>query len=156
MVKVFFKELPADELENIWFGYGKTHDNYTPAFEYLAGMLDEIRIYNRPLTPEEVMILYQEGNQNAPPEISLQLSGGPFYTEPAAIVAIVTATDPNGFIERVEYYLDGVQRFIDYTEPYKYKYTGIMAGKHTLMVKAIDNSGFTTQTERVITVRASH
>ena len=154
--KVFFKMYPSGELQNIWFGYGKTRDSHTPDFEFLAGVVDEIRIYNRPLTSQEVLTLYQQGNQNVPPVISVQVSGGPFYTEPTDIIATATATDPDGSVVRVEFYLDGVLRFSDLAAPYKFKFTGIMAGNHTILVKAIDNAGFSSETSRVINVRAQH
>lgn len=54
----FFNDVPVKNIFSL--GYGKTHDMKTPEFCYYKGMLDELRIYNRPLDSEEVEALYNQ------------------------------------------------------------------------------------------------
>ena len=53
----------------------------------------------------------------------------------------VNATDNESGIDHVEFFVDGVSKATDSTEPYSYDWREILSGKHTLSVKAFDNAG---------------
>lgn len=60
--QVFLELLPPQALKSILFGSGKTYDNYTPSFVFFSGVIDEVRIYNRPLSESEVKLLFEAGS----------------------------------------------------------------------------------------------
>jgi len=53
--------------------------------------------------------------------------------------ATVSDPEPSSGIDRVEFYLDGLQRKIDTEEPYEWTYRG--AGNHTVTATVYDNAG---------------
>jgi uncharacterized repeat protein (TIGR02543 family) len=55
----------------------------------------------------------------------------------------VNASDNESGIERVEFFVDGVLKGEDTSEPYSYEWRELRCGKHTLAVKAYDNAGNT-------------
>ncbi len=61
----------------------------------------------------------------------------------STITVNVTATDSNGTIQRVEFYLDGAgtPSYTDYSSPYSWNWntTGATGGSHTITAKAYDN-----------------
>ena len=54
--KLFLADIPAKE--SVAIGYGKTASSITPHFLKYYGAIDEIRIYSKPLTSQEVRQLY--------------------------------------------------------------------------------------------------
>jgi len=53
----FLSSIPV--AEKLMFGYGRTHHEISPDFVNMTGALDELRIYDRPLTAEEIQELVQ-------------------------------------------------------------------------------------------------
>lgn len=58
-MRMFLSDIPAPELCSL--GYGKTARAKSTGFLYFAGALDDFRIYDRPLSAEEVFALYRGG-----------------------------------------------------------------------------------------------
>ena len=54
----FLADIPANELSSI--GYGKTADGKSPHFLYFKGAIDDLQIYDRPLSAVEIGALHQE------------------------------------------------------------------------------------------------
>lgn len=52
---IFLAEIPVKELFTI--GYGKTHQQISPNFVYFKGYIDELKIFNEPLSSEEIQEL---------------------------------------------------------------------------------------------------
>lgn len=52
---MFLSEIPVKELFTI--GYGKTHVQISPEFLYYQGYIDDLRIYNEPLSESEILEL---------------------------------------------------------------------------------------------------
>jgi hypothetical protein len=48
----FLSDIPTKE--QFTFGYGKTHSQISPDFEYYKGYLDDLRIYNAPLSQSDI------------------------------------------------------------------------------------------------------
>ena len=70
------------------------------------------------------------------------------------ITITATADDPNGNVEKVEFY-DGTTLLATCTaKPYQATLTGVSTGKHTLKVVAIDNDGETGTTTVEVTLTA--
>ena len=70
------------------------------------------------------------------------------------ITLTATANDPNGTIEKVEFY-DGVKKIATCTEkPYTVTLSGISAAKHTLKAVATDNDGETGSASIEVTLQA--
>jgi len=72
-----------------------------------------------------------------------------------AVKALVSAVDPEGGIERVEFYLGDEQVFVDREAPYEYTFTGLAAGSQLLRARAVDAGGKSRTAEVVITVRGA-
>jgi hypothetical protein len=53
--QIFLSEIPVKELFTI--GYGKTHHQISPDFVYYKGYIDDLRIYNEPLSQTEIQDL---------------------------------------------------------------------------------------------------
>jgi uncharacterized repeat protein (TIGR02543 family) len=53
----------------------------------------------------------------------------------------VNASDNESGIDHVEFFVDGVSKSIDSSEPYSYDWREIISGKHTITVKAVDKAG---------------
>jgi hypothetical protein len=56
--KAFFNDIPVKEIMTI--GYGRSHTWISPEFVYYKGLLDDFRVYDKPLTAEEIRNLYSK------------------------------------------------------------------------------------------------
>ncbi|MCI0514618.1 T9SS type A sorting domain-containing protein [candidate division KSB1 bacterium] len=72
----FFASVPVQECLSIGYGRYGQNDN----FFHFKGMIDEVRIYDRPLTASEIKTLYIEGTQNSGKPIPTfeNISYGPY------------------------------------------------------------------------------
>ncbi len=75
------------------------------------------------------------------------------YTEPANIYIRANASDPDGSISKVEFYMDETLLYTDYYSIYSYTWSNLRAGTYTFKAKAYDNKGATSISESTITVR---
>jgi len=78
---------------------------------------------------------------NAPPTVSIT---APLAASTSLVgdVVVITAnaSDPDGTVASVEFFVDGVSAGVDAASPYTANYTGIL-GVHSLTAKATDNNG---------------
>jgi poly(3-hydroxybutyrate) depolymerase len=73
-----------------------------------------------------------------------------------AVGATVSAVDPDGTIDRVEFYLDNIQVGVDREAPYEYSFGGLAEGQRTLEARGVDAGG-KSRTARVdILVRGAN
>lgn len=78
------------------------------------------------------------------------------YSASANVTINATASDGDGTIQSVKFYKDDVYLNTDFTAPYTYTLTNLLAGTYVLKVKATDNVGTETfSTARTITVKNS-
>lgn len=84
-------------------------------------------------------------NVNKPPLVSLTapLTGATF-TAPATIALAALATDPDGTIQRVDFYRGSTLIGTDTTNPYTFNWLSVPAGSYSLTAVARDNLGATT------------
>ena len=78
------------------------------------------------------------------------------YTAPASVRLTVSATDADGTIKKVEYYIGSTLIHTESDAPYDWTWTNVKAGNYKFTAKATDNSGKTTTSTAVsFTVGAS-
>jgi cellulose 1,4-beta-cellobiosidase len=77
---------------------------------------------------------------NQPPTATLTSpSNGAEFPAGSTVPLTATATDPDGSIDRVEFFVDGNLVATDTTAPYSASATGLAAGSHTARAIAFDN-----------------
>ncbi len=59
----------------------------------------------------------------------------------AQVDITAVASDPDGTVTQVEFFVDGTSIGVDVISPYTATYTGVTAGSHVLIAKATDNDG---------------
>ena len=69
-----------------------------------------------------------------------------------SITLHANATDTDGYIEKVEFYIDNTLEFNDTMRPYAWVWNEKVVGRHTITVKAYDNDGFTSQKSLTVTI----
>lgn len=83
---------------------------------------------------------------NKAPEVSLESpANGSAYTAPASVNLSAKANDPDGTIERVEFWSNGAMLSSDNSSPYSFAWNNIGAGDYSVYAKAFDNKGASTQ-----------
>jgi hypothetical protein len=140
---------------------GRQGGAITPC-NYFDGSIDEVAVFDRALPLSEIEALYADaafdgnhtisvtafdtsnqtgqdsvaftiGSVNQAPTVSLSVSGGPF-TAPADVTLTATASDPDGTIDRVEFYRDGTTVLnSDSTAPYSFVWSGVAAGSYSIV-----------------------
>lgn len=63
------------------------------------------------------------------------------FVAPASVTISATASDPDGSIQKVEFYQGSNKIGEDSSSPYSINWTGVSAGNYSLTAKAIDNMG---------------
>jgi len=94
---------------------------------------------------------------NQPPSVSVTSpTTGASYLAGATIPFSVTASDPDGTITWVGFYVDSVLRTSTNSTPYSTSLSNLATGVHTLTAVAWDNAGgWTTSADRTVTVGSS-
>jgi hypothetical protein len=87
-------------------------------------------------------------------DITSPADGANYNTAPANVTLQATATDPDGYITHVDFYLNESKVGTDNTEPYSFTYTNLPAGTHRLLISAHDNSG--TSDNEAITINVAN
>lgn len=83
-------------------------------------------------------------------------SDGATYIVGQAVMITASATDPDGTIARVEFFVNGQKVDEDTTAPYNTAWTPTMPGTYTLSARATDNSGAATDAAAItVTVNAA-
>ncbi|NNF08320.1 MAG: T9SS type A sorting domain-containing protein [Candidatus Eisenbacteria bacterium] len=79
---------------------------------------------------------------NPPPQISITApANGASFVSPADISATADATDANGSVSEVRFFVDGILAATDTLSPYEYDWLGVTAGNYTLTAEAEDDEG---------------
>jgi RHS repeat-associated protein len=85
---------------------------------------------------------------NVPPSVSLTSpANGQAFTG-GSVALSATASDSDGTVQRVEFWVDGAKWSEDTASPYAGAWTSV-AGTHTVSAKAFDNSGASTASSTV-------
>ncbi len=88
---------------------------------------------------------------NKPPIIELLSPlDGKTIDQSDTLNILAFATDEDGTVKQVLFYIDGVLLFTDVAEPFQYKHHFTETGTYTLQLKAIDDKGGSTATTGII------
>ncbi len=80
------------------------------------------------------------GGENQPPTVTLTSpADGAGFEEGDPVPLAATASDPDGTINRVEFYVDGTLVSTDTSAPYSFSAGSIAVGPHTAFARAFDN-----------------
>jgi glucose/arabinose dehydrogenase len=83
--------------------------------------------------------------QNVPPEISITSpADGSRFTAPATVDVEASASDPDGTVSKVEFYLNGTLSGTDTTAPFTHSFSSLSPGSYQIIAKATDNQGKST------------
>lgn len=170
--KLYKNGVKVGELAIGSFAMMTTGDLYLGAISrtgaLFQGQIDEVSLYQRPLTAAEIAAIHQGGIdgklppvQNVPPAVLLDTpaSGGALLANsPLTLSAL--ATDSDGTVAKVEFY-DGATKLGEVTapdagQPTRFSLTvpaGLVPGSHALTARATDDSGALTSSP-VSTVNA--
>ncbi len=92
---------------------------------------------------------------NTPPSVSIVTpSHNENFLAPATFNITANASDADGSVARVEFYIDSILVNTDYTAPYSYSISNVAAGSYTIFAKAYDNEGASNVSD-VITVNVN-
>jgi hypothetical protein len=87
---------------------------------------------------------------NQPPVVSITSPvSGATFTPPASVTINATATDADGTITKVDFYMGTTLLSSDNTSPYSFTWTNVAAGNYSLTAKATDNAGAYTISQAV-------
>jgi hypothetical protein len=105
-------------------------------------------------TSEAVSVVVTAGN--TPPTVAITTPGdGAAFTAPATISVEASATDSDGTIQQVTFYLNGAVVSTDTTSPYTTSLTNLGAGTYTVTAVALDDQNApATSSPVVISVTA--
>jgi len=96
---------------------------------------------NLGLTGNTASVTVTVTNTNPPPVVTITSpANNANFTAPASISITATASD-NGSVTKVEFYNGTVFLGSDATSPYSFTWTNVAAGTYTILAKAIDNLG---------------
>ncbi len=95
------------------------------------------------------------GAPNALPTVAITSpSNGASFITGTVIPLTATASDADGTVTQVEFFVDGVSVGVDATAPYTSSYTGVI-GSHTIAAKATDDQGAVSTATISITVASN-
>ncbi|MFN0120336.1 MAG: Ig-like domain-containing protein, partial [Blastocatellia bacterium] len=84
------------------------------------------------------------GPVNRPPTATITgPANGAAFTAPASVEITAGASDPDGSVQRVEFYSNGALLGTDTSAPYSFTAGNLAAGSYQLTARAIDNQGAT-------------
>jgi hypothetical protein len=96
-------------------------------------------------------------NPNQSPTVSITSPvNNSGYTEPATITIQANASDPDGTIQKVEFYNGTIKLGESTSSPFGYTWSGVIAGTYTITAKAYDNqNAITTSAPVTVIVNAN-
>ncbi|MFM1769708.1 MAG: Inner spore coat protein [Verrucomicrobiota bacterium] len=101
----------------------------------------------------DLELLAQYGTPNVAPLVEITApANGVVIPAPAAVFVEATASDPDGTINRVRLFTNGVLFGPDTTAPYQWSLSNLVAGAYTLQAVAVDNLGLTATSSVSLTV----
>ena len=130
-------------------------------FETFDGLIDDVRIYDRALSPTEIQAdrdtpVAAPPPNNQDPTVSLTSpANGASLQAPASISYSADAADADGTVAKVEFFRGSTWSAPIRTRPTRHLRSGVGAGNYTLKARATDNSGAAVDSStRSITVTA--
>ena len=111
---------------------------------YFAGDIMGVLVYTRGLSGAERQVVEQyllaKCFSNAPPAVTLVTpTNNASFSAPADITLTAEASDSDGTVTNVEFYVEGTLLGRDSTSPYSIVWSNVPSGTYTLTAKATDN-----------------
>lgn len=144
----------SDAAQNLFIG---NNPALTRSFK---GVIDDVQIYNRVLTPEEIAALAggttPPPSDTTPPTVALTApANGASVTVGSAVTIAANASDNVG-VTAVDFKVDGSIVGSDSVSPYAVSWSGFTSGAHTIVAVARDAAGnVTTSTPVSVTAVSS-
>lgn len=115
--------------------YSLSLSNLVPGPYFFAVQAFDTRGGNGVSSPAAVLV-------NAVPEVQISgVSPGGIYPQFSTLNFNANATDPDGFIKKVEFYVNNAKVGEDTIAPYAFEYTGNAFGNYSFFARATDNLG---------------
>ncbi|HJR58956.1 MAG TPA: LamG-like jellyroll fold domain-containing protein [Vicinamibacterales bacterium] len=121
---------------------------------YLNGIIDDVRIYDRALTATDIAALMAGGEgtepppeetPNQPPAVALTSpASGSSYTAPATITLAASASDPENRLSEVQFFSGSTLLGTDTSAPYSFAWSSVAAGSYSVTARARDADGGVT------------
>lgn len=145
----FFEDALVDEA--LWFGRGYWDARSDPSHEYFDGAIDDIRIFSKPLSSEEIWSIYKEGSNNIPPN-KPSISGPVIGIVGETYEYTISTVDPDG--DDVYYWIEWFDGCPDVVweglyesgEEIKVHYKWREQGTFTILIRAKDSNGSISDT----------
>lgn len=100
--------------------------------------------------------LIASAQTNQPPIVSITSpTNGASFTQGTNVKISVSASDPDGTIDAVTFFLNNSVAGVDDSAPYEYTISNVSLGNHSIAVQAIDNYGSTNAEEQNIQITVS-
>ncbi|WP_370477323.1 LamG-like jellyroll fold domain-containing protein [Tamlana flava] len=110
----------------------------------LNGSIDDFRVYNYPLSAQEIAVLAGISTENTPPTVTItNPTEGEVFTEGTVVTISADASDTDGSVTQVEFFASGVSIGVDTTSPYSVNWT-IGSGSYGLTAVATDDQSAVT------------
>ncbi len=129
---------------------GPANANIAPPGPYMLFIIDANGV------PSVARMISIQGN--SPPVVTLaQPANGASFTAPASISLAATASDADGTVGKVEFFIGTTKLGEDATAPYSFAWSGVGTGTYTLTARATDDLGYTsTSSPSTVTVVAAN
>lgn len=115
---------------------------------HLNGLVDEVRIYDRALTPADIAAIMAPANQPPTVELTSPTSGATF-TAPAAIALAADASDPENHVSDVQFFAGTTLLGTATAPPYAFTWSSVPAGSYSLTAVVRDAEGASTASAAV-------
>jgi hypothetical protein len=125
---------------------------------YFAGLIDEVRVYNRALTTSELQTdmntPVSAAVASAPPTISLAApANGASYTAPASISLSASVVTNGHTVNKIQFYNGATLLGESTTAPFVYNWTSVSAGTYAVSARLVfDGSATAVSTTNRVTV----
>ena len=111
---------------------------------------------NKGQTAESIVAVnYSAQVSNTPPTVSISSPVNNSTVSTTSVNLAANASDPDGSIVKVEFYLNGLLKSTDTTAPYSASITGLTSGSNTITAKATDDKGATVNSTITINYQLS-
>ncbi|GAA4275533.1 carbohydrate-binding protein [Aquimarina mytili] len=108
------------------------------------------KAYTKPTGTGPAEVLVDCGDENNAPQVGMTSpTNGAVYQPGAAIPLAATASDSDGTITKVEFFIDGNLVATENTAPYETTSTITNTGNYTITAKATDNDGAVTTSQGI-------
>lgn len=125
-----------------------TFDSANSSTTVLRGLIEgiyrlKLTVDNGGYSDSDELYVISSTNNNVPPNVSLiNPQNGDRFLEQQSVIFEANASDLNGNVQKVDFYVDGIYEGTDFIPPYQWSWNATL-GPHQVMASAIDNQNDT-------------